>query len=261
MNRIGYMLNRLTRRLVIALPVVALATFVGILFWFLHSPAGLSAIDQLRSTTVVGLHLLALSLIAGTASMAVVEVRKRLSRTRGRFHLIELESHLGESPFFLLGFPRYGSREEMIRRLDIPLEQVVALLASAAEQAVLKPIENRWLLYSIGGAQAAEAAANISELSENSEPDETKLGEQHALLRQAVEQGLDFLQIDLGSRWRFRQRVEAILVAGGVGLGALLLTDTGPSVKAAVLATTLFWGGFFAWLARDVVAVIEKWRD
>ncbi len=252
MDRLRYLSERLLPSLV---SISATILFASVFVWFFENPESLP-VDQLRSASTGAWNLLGLSLVAGVASMAAVEVRKRLGRTRGRFHRHELLSRFDRKFLPLLGF---HEDRGLTMRLDIPLEQVVALLSAAAEQAVLSPDEFKEYLCQLGGPKALSAAKKIAELRKLKGSDDA-LGEEHASLRQAIEQGLDSLQIELASRWRYRLRLEAALVAGGIGLGSLLLAQTGPEVKIAVLFTTFVWGGFFAWLTRDVVAGIEKWR-
>jgi hypothetical protein len=250
------MIERLYYSMFSILSLGLAVSFVSMLVSFSQNPKRLP-VEQLRSASTGAWNLLGISLVAGIASMAVVEVRKRLGRTRGYFHRRELLSRFDRRLLPLLGFQ---SSRRLITRLDIPLEQVVALLSAAAERAIMNPAEFGKLIEQLGGPRALSAAENIVEIRQLDEPNESALGENHAYLRQAIEQGLDSLQIELTSRWRYRLRLEASLIAGGIGLGSLLLVQTQAEIKLTVFLTTFVWGGFFAWLGRDIVAGIEKWR-
>ena len=232
------------------------------LAWFFQSPDDLQAAGQLGLATDIVRQLLVLSLIAGVASMAVVQTLKHLLRARGRFHYYELRKQFGIQLFELLGFEGL-SRVSPIIRLDISLEQLLALVGGVAEQAILQPEIYQKFLIELGGPRLEETIEVIIKANEMPEidTDTEEVRDAYAVLRSAVEQGLDSLQITLGSRWRYYIRFVAALTAGLIGLVALVFSNVGPAGKIAVLVTAFVWGGAFSWLARDVAALIEKWRS
>lgn len=82
-----------------------------------------------------------------------------------------------------------------------------------------------------------------------------------SILRTELERTLDRLHIMLGSDWRRFLRVLSCLVAGGLAAGVIAtqnridpLTATLVTIGSAVIA------GFFSWLARDLVAIIGRFR-
>jgi hypothetical protein len=258
--------------------VVPLLILAAALYWFFQRPEGLSVSDQLHLATKSARNLLEIGLVAGVGSMAVVEVRKRLGRTRGRFHLRELRQRFGGGLNHLYSSPRYAysprnsrsryaysplnlRHETLVIQLDVPLEQVVAQLGATAEEAFLKPGEFVDFLACLGGDRAYDAVKALAAQPTADQEREDDPNIHHAALRQAIEKGLDSLQTELGSRWQYRLRIEAAAIAGVIGLVVVSIADTGPLARLSVLGVTFVWGGFFAWLARDVVAGIQKWRS
>jgi len=235
----------------LAFAVLLVLAFVASLAWLAHQPE-LSVLEQLEMASGVAIGLFVLSFAAGVASMAIVQVWKNIGRSRGSFHmerLAKLTPILCDSV----------SLERDTASFDFPLEQLMAQLATEVEQALLNPLKSEELLTQLGGKSAEIALRDLKKLPRN-ESDNPEYIEAFTLLRQAAEQGLDNLQNTIGNHWRFRVRLVAMIVAGLIGLAVLLLSDTGLAVKMAVATTTVVWGGFFSWLARDVAAGIERWR-
>ncbi len=172
-----------------------------------------------------------------------------------------LKGKEGESPFIqlckLLKIPYELDSQSQYQYFDMTLEQLMAQIAVGVEKAIRKPEAYKTFLVSLGGKDASEAIAVIT--STKKEPDEIE--KSYGVLRQCLDQGLDEIQLFHNTRWRNRIRWEACIISGLIGLATLLLSQSGPAVKAVVLVSTFTWGGAFAWLARDISAGIERWRS
>jgi hypothetical protein len=106
----------------------------AISLWFFSNPGRLSRY-QATSALAFATQALALSAVTGFAAMATLEILKRLLHLRAWFFLGQvrgLESMLGR-PDSRGSAP---SRRESVRRLDIPLEQLMARLGYAVDQAL-----------------------------------------------------------------------------------------------------------------------------
>jgi hypothetical protein len=76
--------------------------------------------------------------------------------------------------------------------------------------------------------------------------------------RDALE--LDRLHALIAGRWRHYVRSTAAWLSGAI---ALLLTSihvSGIPDSRSIPISALVFGGFVAWFARDVTAVVERWR-
>lgn len=265
--------------------IAGAAALIAIAAWFLQK-ADVSEFDQLRRTAFTLWHLLLLSLVAGFGSMAVVEVHKHLLRARGRFHLAALEDK-GLDLRLVVAPGEKVTREDLVARLDTSLEHLLAQISEFSERAITVLGQTRGkedetesgkheaiqkFISGLGGIseetlnkllefRKQAAVAKGKEDWEKKKKYETLLAEDLSQVRYSVERRLDALQIDIGSRWRYRTRLSAAIGAGVIGMVALWLSErTGLQIKIGVLAATFIWGGFFSWMARDIVAVVEKWR-
>ena len=68
---------------------------------------------------------------------------------------------------------------------------------------------------------------------------------------------LDRLQIRLGARWRHYLSGSAMWIAGALALAWAVVADHDSSWP---VVAALVFGGFFAWLSRDVAGAVESWR-
>jgi hypothetical protein len=177
------------------------------------------------------------------------------------------------------------SRREFTKVFDLSTEQLCAQVSIAADLAMNRPNEFSELLLALTGPaglkqiDALTSPANVlpdGEITREPPPESTEgepgedneentaraLAAQVAypLVAQGVRAGVDLLQISLGQRWRRGVQWSAVVVSGSLGaMGAFLLRE--PLAAQILLGVTaLILGGFFAWLARDLVAIIERAR-
>jgi hypothetical protein len=72
--------------------------------------------------------------------------------------------------------------------------------------------------------------------------------------------GLDQLQVSIGERWRHYARATAAWLSGALALIMSYVVHISPGVRTVSVLSALILGGFFSWLARDLVAVVERIR-
>lgn len=238
------------------------ASVVG-LIWFLRSPEGVSRPETLAQSARVVADLVLLAAVAGVGSMATVQFWKLLFRPRAAFHRAQIQLAFGEHTDDLLRLAGPGftgsSRAVYTDLLNSPSEILMGQLGSAAEYAMLNPQEYPDLLSQLAGSSGESAVKHLLEMS-GPDADEDKVSETLYPVRYFVEQNLDLLLVSLRDRWQRRIRFLAVWVALAIGVIAILLADAGPLVKTATVGAAAVWGGFFAWFARDLVALVERHR-
>jgi hypothetical protein len=207
-------------------------------------------------------------LISGTSGL----VGKEANENPGiRIAEVQREQAASELEEALLGGL---SKREFARVFDLPTEQLCAQISIAADLALTRPNEFAELLLALTGPaglkhidvlappSAVESDGQIIR-KPGARDDDEQPGEAHLAypaVAQGVRAGVDLLQISLGQRWRRGIQWSAVVLSGGLGVvGAFLLREP---VTAQVLlgVAALFLGGFFAWLARDLVAIVERAR-
>jgi hypothetical protein len=136
---------------------------------------------------------------------------------------------------------------------NLPAEQLTAQVAAAAERALQQPRGYDALIDALhpGARQRkrldGEGMADLHR-------------EERAELAYGVASAVDQLQIRLTGRWRQYVRVTAVWLAGLCALVFALVVRTPGLHSATFVLAALAFGGFFAWLARDVCAAIERLR-
>lgn len=240
------------------------------------SPAEVSnlggAADLLRS-------LLGISVITGIVAMAVVQAMKDIWSVRGWFQSNELREYLGDRAFedlrramqersfgdqFADRSPRgklARSRKHLRYVLSLPLEQLTGQLAAAAELAIIDlhppsrspdaPLvtnpDPRFgnLLQSLAGAD--DAGVPVEDVDQ-------------VELLQRVQRSIDTLQIVIGHRWRWFLRVTSMLLCAPIVWVLLSFSDATLASRVVTTIAVTVVGGWFSWFARDVAAVVERWR-
>jgi hypothetical protein len=209
------------------------------------------------------------AVITGLCSMALLETAKRLASLRGFYQERQISAWfrsrasrmiLEQDPFVQL-LRAMGAQDRGVRLGDsyilenryrhrlfnLPIEQLVAQIRLAADVAIVNPQQHRALLVALAGSESLWL-----DVEDNSV--------QQLELAHQVRAGIDALQISIGESWRRYVRALAVSISGLVGL--LLASFAGIEGRAGeiyVLAS-LVLGGFFAWLARDLTAAVERWR-
>jgi len=222
--------------------------------------------------------------------------RRRVSRWLGRApdelrkppdFKARMQSRIEQSPW-LESYVKYQSPQEILHRLlqlttaeggdrpavslaffDLPLEQLCGQISAGAERAIVDPRENGPILLRLANAAGEDDVLRFftahHELtqagpSEGSRPQlEERLMRARASVEERVRRSIDCLQIESGYYWRRRLRLLAVALSAALGLMAAVVGHQPlASVPAALTGGVI--GGFFAMLARDLTAIVERLR-
>src|SRR5262245_58006991 len=181
-----------------------------------------------------------------------------------------------------------GDRPEVSQAFfDLPLEQLCGQISAGAERAIVDPMANGPILLRLANAAGEEDVLNffkahheleLKNPGDGSEPSNSSpssnmpsVGEERkderseafmrarASVEERVRRSIDCLQIESGFDWRRRLRALAVTLAAALGLTtALIGKQFLASVPAAIASGVV--GGFFAMLARDLAAIVERLR-
>lgn len=218
-------------------------------------PLGASALAILQAASALGV-----------LSMVVIQSCKQ--PLRGKFHARALRQWLGDDPqtfdeVIELIAPAY---ERDI--LALPVEQLAAQLASLADIALLGDKER--LLGGLAGEKGRPLAGRYEELftmkSKSSDADFDRMPElleARSNLSHIIQRRIDGFQVHFGNEWRSILRFMAIALSGllaalGIFVSGELVSR--PYTAAAFALIVGLLGGLLASVARDVVAIVEKYR-
>ena len=270
-------------------------TFAVLLFelWFFSRPAAVNRKQATSNLVTFAVQTLTLSAVTGFAAMATLEMMKRLLHLRGWFFFLRVpgpeflrstqrekseeskkleQSEESEESEESEGAPAVSSREG-IRRCDLPLEQLMAQLGYATDQALNHLFPTR-----VEPDRSSAAGARRAALGESLDADDANVallarlvGEayiQRAIaqndptsLRLKAQTALDDLQVNVGNAWRWWLRLISSLLATLFALFALLYILVPPGIKIAALVGSFLLGGFFAGFFRDLTAIAERLRS
>jgi hypothetical protein len=244
----------------IALIVIGTAAFAAGVHSLLSAAAGHE--DNLRELSDVASawsRIVGFTAAIGLITMAAVETVKRLLPVRGYFYRAQLID--------LIGFDWNDKSQttthvvaKSLAWFDVPLEQLIGQIGALAQTEL-----DRWLFPPATNAVGDNVllAAIVQERFPKLPPVPQSVSDRENLeadLRAELEVQLDRLQIIWGGRWRRTIRYTSCVAAGGIASGVLAGSGVAPFIAVEVGITTFFVGGFFSWLARDIVAGVERWR-
>ncbi len=266
---------------------VLLVITSGVLVWFFYAPAGVTRQQATSSLVTFAEQTLTLSAVTGFAAMATLEMLKRLFHLRGWYFSLRVpgseflrsarslrpgeEGDPGEKT---KREPAEVSRRGGVSRFDLPLEQLMAQLGYATDQALDRLFPVRSPAKAPGQAASPEAPepSGAGDDSRRDSPDYKLLaglvGEaslegkvDQATLRLETQAALDNLQVSVGNDWRWLLRLTSCLLAALFALFALIYVPVPPGSKIAALAGSFLLGGFFAGFFRDLAAIAERFRS
>lgn len=268
-----------TRFFAVLIGIVAASAAIAVLLWFFSNPEGVTRQEATSNLVTFAVQTLTLSAVTGFAAMATLEMVKRLFHLRGRFFF-------GRAPgpeFLRLARPlREGEsakvdHEADVRRFDLPLEQLMAQLSYAADQALDQFFPDRKPDHppDTASSPAAPAGGASGGTSARSDADEdflvklvgkssvrrAKTEGDPTMLRIETQAALDDLQVRLGNAWRWRLRLTSCALAALFALVALIYVPVPPGTKIAALAGSFLLGGFLAGFFRDLAAIVERLRS
>jgi hypothetical protein len=215
--------------------------------------------------------------LCGIASAGTIEILKRVIHVRGVFQEKQLQNWLGArwhgdsstdephlDPFRDLLQALRLRQSEAWRVFDLPTEQLAAQLAAAADTALASPDSYPALLDALAGTGAPRAAMAAAVEAET-EAERQASGSAFARgalfeFEQAVRTGVDQFQIAIGERWRSTVQGAALWISGAFGIGLTYASGHADDGGPRYVLAALLLGGPFAWVIRDVAALLERAR-
>jgi hypothetical protein len=219
--------------------------------------------------------LIGVSVVAGVASMAALQVVKSLFGVRGLYQRRQVLGWFSREPFgdegskeFLkaLGAAGTSDRQALRYLFDLPIELVCAQVSGAADVAVAEPERFEAFLGSLAGEGAVSGAVTARKTDDESpaeqQADSALASGADAELRLShyVRTGIDKLQVSVGHRWRTYIRATAVWLSGLVGIAIVEVSHPPAQERGLYILSAVLVGGFVSWFARDVVAAVERLR-
>lgn len=235
------MASNATRPWTLVLPSVAGAEILAAGAWFFSNPEQLTSDVAVSRLADFAGSLLLLCIFTGICSMASVEFAIRMFSLRGRYHRAALHRLVGRDVVDRL---TSGVAGDDARRFDVPVGVLMAQLnalvddvATATNQRLrpVSPVVKRLLGF---GDDTEVAAYEVTDVQVNA--------------------SIDNVQTVLAAGWTRQVQAWSCVVSGGIGLVFLLILEAGAAAKFTSLLGTLVIGGYFAWLARDLTALVER---
>lgn len=168
------------------------------------------------------------------------------------------------------GMPRQPI--ERYEFLDMPIEQLAAVLASVGEQVLLGTDRYPALERVYVGARLADALAGADRRTEprTSGPGRWRIREPRgdaegasdtARARAAVrlDRTVEAFQVVVGERWR--RSIQWISLVIAASLGYVLAHVLTPEHISVAILISLTVGAFLSWIMRDLAAGIARWRE
>jgi len=259
-----------SRFLAVLVAIVPAAVTTGVLLWFFSNPEGYTRQEATSKLVTFAVQTLALAAITGFAAMATLEMVKRLFHLRGRFFIRDFDRAAGPEFLRSARLVRPGKsgnfdHEAGVRRIDLPLEQLMAQLSYATEEALNQLFPDRIEPH----PPVAPGDLALPELPEyklllnlvdGASLDRALMTGDPTMLRIETQAALDDLQVRVGNDWRWRLRLASSGLAALFSLVALIYVPVPPASKIAALAGSFLLGGFLAGFFRDLTATVERFR-
>ncbi len=226
-------------------------------------------------TATLAAGLIGVSVVAGIASMATLQVVKSLLGVRGLYQRRQVLGWFSREPFgnrgpmeFLQALGAVGTSDRQALRylFDLPIELVCAQVSGAADVALAEPERFPAFLGSLAGegfvVGAVTARKTDHESSGAQQIDSALANRADAELRLShyVRTGIDKLQVSVGHRWRSYIRATAVWLSGLVGVAIVEVSHPPAQERGLYILSAVLVGGFVSWFARDVVAAVERLR-
>jgi hypothetical protein len=277
---------------IVAIAVILLLTvgLVAWLVWQVGQPR-LAQREDRNEVREAATAVLWFCFVSGLAGMAIIQTAKHLFGLRGRYQqrqvsrwLVGREGGAALPATDATSDPRltfekgraWGELQEamgvrqggrdVLELFDLPIEQLAAQISAASDVALRDPSRHRALLVAL---VSRERAADITTLEDKDqdaahEPTNQQLDELdkiRGIVAQQLQAGIDTLQVSVGQRWRRYVRTAALLMSTAFAAVAVQQTTIARGATGAFILAALLLGGFFSWLLRDAVAVVERLRS
>lgn len=204
------------------------------------------------------------SALCGLVSFSTIEIVKRLTNVRGFVQREHVRLWLGErtqdaeaavdtSFGELLRAMGSPDDDDALRVFNLPAGRLAAQIGLASDIAYGRPEDYRMLIW---GLTRGIPALSAQDQSPPYEPNTDLAFE----VGQRIRTGVDQLQISLTERWRRYVQGSALWVSGVYGIGLTYAADFPSQTETRYVLAALVLGGAFAWVVRDVAAVLERSR-
>jgi len=155
---------------------------------------------------------------------------------------------------------------------DLPLEQLSGQISAGAERAIVDPRRHGPILLRLANAAGEDDVLSLFKAHyelhskrrsrlppKGADEANERYMRARARVEERVRRSIDCLQIETGYYWRRSLRALSVALAAILGLTAALNAREFLASVPTALATGIT-GGFFAMLARDVAAIVERLR-
>ena len=146
---------------------------------------------------------------------------------------------------------------------DLPIETLCGQIGAVAEQALDLPRRYRHLLSGLAGADRSRSATHLANyMPPKNDGVDVEYVNRRNELTQRIRRNIEGFQISSGLLWRRVIRLSAILISAALSISPAYSETAGLNTQqrwAFILLTGLV-GGFTAWIARDVLAIVERLR-
>ena len=201
--------------------------------------------------------LVGIIVVSGISSMAIVQIFKSLLGLRGLYQERQLKQWFVQQPDGSSGYIEFrmaltaaDASDRGIRYLfDLPIDQLCAQVSGAADVALASPAQFGAFLRCLAGERAfsIDAGSGAEE-------------DRQIRLSHYVRAGIDQLQVSVGHRWRRYVRSAAVGLSGLIGIAIVEASLVPTRQRGLDILAALLVGGFVAWFARDVAALVERLR-
>jgi len=158
------------------------------------------------------------------------------------------------------------TRRDLRRVFDLAVEHLCAQVSSAADFALSQPDQYAELLLALAGPAKLASIdllappVDVTAGRIARQPTKPRNDQAFALVAEGTRAGIDLLQISVGQQWRRTVRGAAVLLSGLFGAFGALLVNLSVSSRLLYTLAALVFGGFFAWVIRDLTAIAERLR-
>jgi hypothetical protein len=272
--------------------ILLLLYFLFVLFYLAitigaSGGVGLPPAETISRVTGWVTPLLSSSVTLGFVVMAIIQLLKPISRVPFHRRQIKLwlinsgeftaageakvSSPVDAPDVFVNNFLERISPGQGDALLELPIEQLTAQMQAAAELTLASGQPSDWFIKAIVGKQGTSVDAKDDWTTDNqsTEPDDndSKAAAQmreRTQLSYILQRRLDVLQIQVRSHWRRWLRLQSLLIGVSLTSTVGIVFDLWRqnflrTVFLVLLLSAL--GGFFASVARDAVAIIERLRN
>ena len=223
------------------------------------------------------------ALLCGLSAFSTIEVIKRLTGIRGIYQLRQtmnwLEGRARDRPgrgaripiglatrenlpafFELLDAMGVRGIAERNRVFNLPTEQLSAQINAAADGALVAPDRYPAFMAALLGPKSDLLDAFKSQAANPPQRSSPEDEQASFLVAARARSAVDHLQIKLAERWRSYLQGASMWIAGAWGIALTNAAGSSLSGQPRYIAAGLLLGGPFAWIARDLTAVIERSR-